>query len=271
MNSVLAAGPSATTLNMPFGLFFDSMAGNLLSVFLDLLIIFLTKKTKIFRSYVADTNSNRVVVFPTANSLEFCPENANCSCSNSRCTVSSSLVVGPGSTLNVFSASLLSVTGSLTSFAGSRIYIDISAPIPVVSAVISAEGNVTLDGILSIVVGCVAPTNVTIFQASSILGRFASVSAASTNPCMVVASSVTYSSSSVSVILQTSQNDSCFGGNGLSGGAIAGIIIGVIVAGCLLGLSVVFIMRYRTATRDARAKELIRKKESDHALRNTYL
>ncbi len=92
--------------------------------------------------------------------------------------------------------------------------------------------NATLTGVTT--------GNVVLIQAGSVSGEFASLTAVSGSPCITATATPSYSSSTVSALVTTTNvcpnvvDGGSGGGSGLSGGAIAGIAIGAIVGGILL-------------------------------------
>lgn len=93
------------------------------------------------------------------------------------------------------------------------------------------------------------------------LGRFATVVAQSSDPCLVASATPLYSSSTVSALISVTSGN-C-GSGGLSTGAIVGIAVGAAVGGLLLAIIVYFITRSQLRKRQKRLVEKMRKSELD--------
>jgi hypothetical protein len=183
---------------------------------------------------VATDASTGTVTTTPGQTQNACGSLPSCTCSGSVCTSTVSVV--SNATLSVSTLSTLNVVGSVTLAPSSTLVVSITSEPQV--ALLTATSSITVNGVLHLSVGSVGSGTVTIASAPVIDGTFSSVQVASLDACTnVTSSSPMYTSSTISVAFQTSNTCS-----GLSGGAIAGIVVGSVfglaIVAAVLGVAV---------------------------------
>jgi hypothetical protein len=188
---------------------------------------------------------------------------ANCTCTSTVCTLTRSAIIF--STLVVSNNSTLVVNGNLS-----------FTPTSTLTAIVPFFGSIPLlsltglcritGGMLRVVIGSRTglrrdTQTVTVVSASQVSGQFASSNVTSFDPCINVASSqVVYSSSTISVTLQTT-NVCSNSSNSLSIGATVGLVIGSIAGVVLLVAALVLLNKRSRTQRDTKHNLFLRSTE----------
>ena len=185
-----------------------------------------------------------------------CGSLPSCSCVGTACT--STVPVTSNATLTVATDNMLTVQGNVTLTGSATVVASVgqSATGPLVSS----TGVASVNGTLQLVIGAVPSGNVTVVQAAVVTGMFSSVTVTSSSACSTAtASAPQYGPTTVSVAFQTTNTCGGGGGSGLSTGAIAGIVVGGVLALAALAAVVgVAVTRRREGAERARIDKTLK-------------
>lgn len=166
-------------------------------------------------------------------------------------------VIAAGASLVVTSDTV--IQGDLVLSPGSLVVVTPGATL-VVTGIITIQGNASLNVQIASSAAN-GPQTITVATASAIVGSFGAITTqfddGSSNNCRQAdLLDTTYTSTSISVLVNVNSNNACSGGS-LSPGAIAGIVIASVIGGALVAVLIILLLRWqRKRTTDFILQEL---------------